>query len=363
MRIERPKGFGLHGEEGAVPSKQGPPTLADVAASAGVSIATVSKVVNGRADVGPGTRARVQSILQQHDYIGRRSEPVEHALRGGATVELVFHGQLTSYSVEVLKGVVEAATQAGATVAVSLRPREMGPGVKRSVDWVRDVTTSGRSAVIDVVDDLRQGDLAALSRARLPLVVIDPLRLPHRQVTSVGTTNFSGGLTATQHLISLGHRRIAYLGSNAAFAYNQARMHGYRAGLEAEGINVPTGYVRNVGSRFEDGLAGGGALFGLSKPPTAVFAVTDECAAGVMEAARARGLQVPKDLSVVGFDDTQITRLLSPPLTSVHQPLREMGVMALRTALRLAAGETIDSHHVELATELVVRSSTAPPAS
>src|SRR5829696_6894769 len=179
---------GLSAEEGVVPSKQGPPTLADVAASAGVSIATVSKVLNGRADVGPGTRARVQSILQQHDYIGRRSEPVEHALKGGATVELVFHGQLTSYSVEVLKGVVEAATQSGVTVAVSLRPREMGPGVKRSDDWVRDVATSGRSAVIDVVDDLRQGDLAALSRARLPLVVIDPLTLPHRQVTSPGCT-------------------------------------------------------------------------------------------------------------------------------------------------------------------------------
>ena len=345
-----------------MPSKEGPPTLADVAASAGVSIATVSKVLNGRADVGPGTRARVQSILQQHDYVGRRSEPAGSALKR-ATVELVFHGQLNSYSVEVLGGVVEAASQAGATVAVSVRPRQLVPGVKRSVDWVRDVTTSGRSAVIDVVDDVRQGDLAALARARLPLVVIDPLRLPERQVTSVGTTNFSGGLAATRHLLSLGHRRIAYLGSNAAFAYNQARLHGYRAALEAEGITVPSGYVRNVGSRFEDGVAGGAALLDLPKAPTAIFAVTDECAAGVIEAARVRCLQVPKDLSVVGFDDTPIARLLSPPLTTVHQPLRELGLVALRTALRLAAGETIDSHHVELATELVVRSSTAPPAS
>jgi LacI family transcriptional regulator len=91
--------------------------------------------------------------------------------------------------------------------------------------------------------------------------------------------------------------------------------------------------------------------------------VTDESAAGVMEAARARGLQVPRDLSVVGFDDTPIARLLSPPLTTVHQPLREIGLVALRTALRLAMGETIDSHHVELATELIVRNSTGPPAS
>jgi LacI family transcriptional regulator len=341
-------------------SKQGPLTLADVAASAGVSIATVSKVKNGRADVGPETRARVQSILQRQDYIGRRSGSVDHTSKR-TTVELVFHGRLSSYSAEVLHGVLEAAGQAGVAVAVSLRPRQQRPGAKRSADWVREVARSGRSAVIDVVDDVRQGDLAALTRARLPLVVIDPLRLPQRQVTSVGTTNFSGGLAATQHLLSLRHRRIAYLGSNAAFAYNQARLHGYRAALEADGITVPNGYLRNVGSRFEDGVSAGTVLLSLAKPPTAIFAVTDECAAGVMEAARAGGLQVPKDLSVVGFDDTPIARLLSPPLTTVRQPLREMGLVALRTALRLAAGETIDSHHVELATELVVRDSTAPP--
>ena len=92
-----------------------------------------------------------------------------------------------------------------------------------------------------------------------------------------------------------------------------------------------------------------------------MFAATDELAAGVVEAARTRGLRVPEDLSVVGFDDTEIAPLLSPPLTTVRQPLREMGRVAVRTALRLAAGEQLDSHHVELATELVVRSSTAPP--
>jgi LacI family transcriptional regulator len=345
-----------------VPSKEGPPKLADVAASAGVSIATVSKVLNGRADVGPETRARVHSLLQQHDYIGRRSEPVDHALKG-ATVEVVFHGEFSSYDGEILHGVVEAATRSGITVAVSIRPRRLGRGIKRSVEWVQDVITSGRSAVIDVVDDLRQGDLAALTRARLPLVVIDPIRLPQREVTSVGTTNFAGGQTATQHLLSLGHRRIAYMGSDAAFAYSQARLHGYRAALEAAGITVPSRYIRNVGSNFEDGLAGGSALLGVPKPPTAIFAVTDDSAAGVIEAARVRGLQVPRDLSVVGFDDTPIARLLSPPLTTVRQPLREMGRVALRTALRLATGEAIDSHHVELATELVVRSSTGPPAS
>jgi LacI family transcriptional regulator len=206
-----------------------------------------------------------------------------------------------------------------------------------------------------------QGDLTGLSRARLPLVVIDPLNLPRRQVTSVGATNFAGGLAATEHLLALGHLRVAYMGADVTSAYNQARLHGYRAALEAARLEVPRAYVRSGGSHYEDGVSGGSALLDLAERPTAVFAVTDELAAGVIEAARVRGLRVPQDLSVVGFDDTEVARLLSPPLTTVRQPLREMGSVALRTALRLAAGETLDSHHVELATQLVVRSSTAPP--
>ena len=110
-----------------------------------------------------------------------------------------------------------------------------------------------------------------------------------------------------------------------------------------------------------DGLVEGGALLDLPQRPTAVFAGSDETALGVVEAARARGLRVPEDLSIVGFDDTPVAEFASPPLTTVRQPLREIGAVALRTALRLADGERVDSHHVELATELVVRSSTAPP--
>lgn len=143
--------------------------------------------------------------------------------------------------------------------------------------------------------------------------------------------------------------------------YNRARLHGYRAALEAAGVEVADDYVHSGGAHDKEGEAGGAALLSRTLRPTAVFAATDELAAGVVEAARVRGLRVPQDISVVGFADTEIARLLSPPLTTVRQPLREMGSVALRTALRLAAGEKLDSHHVELATELVVRESTAPP--
>jgi LacI family transcriptional regulator len=131
--------------------------------------------------------------------------------------------------------------------------------------------------------------------------------------------------------------------------------------MEAAGAAVLPGYVRTGAFQYQDGLDSASELLDGPEPPTAFFAGSDETAVGVVEAARARGLRIPEDISVVGFDDTQIARFAAPPLTTVRQPLREIGAVALRTALRLAAGDKLDSHHVELATELVVRSSTAPP--
>lgn len=330
-------------------------TLATVATSAGVSVATVSKVLNGRSDVSASTRARVQEVLRQHDYVGRRPEPIERAM-----VELFFQGVMTSYSTEVIQGVLDAGRAAGVDVVVSTRPRVRGTG--RAAHWVRELTATGRRAAIGVTSELTAADLAALSRARLPLVVVDPLNIAQPDVTSVGSTNFAGGLAATQHLLSLGHRRIAYLGGPPTAGCNQARMNGFRGAMEAAGAPLPKEYVRLHDFLYEDGLAGGAAMLDLPEPPTAIFAGSDEVALGVMEAARARGLRVPEDLSLVGFDDTQVARLASPQLTTVRQPLQEMGAVALRTALRLAAGEKVDSHHVELATRLIVRDSAAAPA-
>jgi LacI family transcriptional regulator len=340
-----------------VPRLKGRVTLATVATSAGVSVATVSKVLNGRSDVSPATRARVQEVLQHHGYVGRRPEPVERA-----TVELFYQGVLNSYSVEVIQGVVEAGQAADVDVVLNSHPpRPRARGTSRAARWIRELTATGRRAAIGITSDLTDADLAALSRARLPLVVVDPHNIAQPDVTSVGSTNFAGGMAATQHLLSLGHRRIAYLGGPPTSGCNQARMSGFRSAMEAAGAPVPKEYLWLRDFLYDDGLAGGTALLDLPHRPTAIFAGSDEIALGVMEAARARGLRVPEDLSLVGFDDTQVARLASPPLTTVKQPLREMGAVALRTALQLAAGERVDSHHVELATTLIVRESAAAP--
>ncbi|TDE31114.1 LacI family DNA-binding transcriptional regulator [Nonomuraea mesophila] len=329
-------------------------TLATVAASAGVSVATVSKVLNGRSDVAPATRSLVEALLRQHDYVAPTPRRAE--VTGLGSVELQFDADLNAYSTEIIQGAVAAAGEAGVGVVVSIRRAD------RTAAWARGLVAAGRRALIAVTSELTTGQLAALAKARLPLVLIDPLNLPRTRVTSIGSTNFAGGLAATQHLLSLGHRRIAYVGGPAAAACNQARLHGYRAAMEAEGAPVLPGYVQTGHFRYHDGVTGGAAVLGLPRAPTAIFAASDETALGIMEAARGRGLRIPEDLSIVGFDDTQIAQMASPPLTTVRQPLREMGGVALRTALRLAAGEKIDSHHVELATGLVVRGSTAPAA-
>jgi LacI family transcriptional regulator len=161
-------------------------------------------------------------------------------------------------------------------------------------------------------------------------------------------------------LLDLGHRRIAYIGGTASAACNQARLQGFRGAMEAAGASIPKRYERNGEFRYEDGLAEGAALLDLPVPPTGIFSANDEMALGILEAARARGIRVPQDLSIVGFDDTEVARVSAPPLTTVAQPLRRMGTVALRTALQLGAGDRVDSHHVELATELIVRGSTAP---
>ena len=334
-----------------MPTISGRTTLATVAASAGVSVATVSKVLNGRPDVAPATRSLVQSLLLEQRYVPLSSR--RDQTQATATVEL-WVDDLCAYTTEVIKGAIEAGAESGVAVVVTYAKDMAVEGPS----WARDLVAAGRRAMITLTSVPTSAQLLALSQARLPVVVIDPLNLPGTLVTSVGSTNFAGGLAATQHLLDLGHRRIAYLGGPSSSTTNQARMHGYRAAMEAADVPVPAEYVRTPGFTHPDGMREGAALLGLRPAPTAIFAAGDESAMGAIQAARTLGLRIPEDLSVVGFDDTEIATMTSPQLTTVRQPLREMGAVALRTALRLAAGEKIESNHIELATRLVVRGST-----
>jgi LacI family transcriptional regulator, galactose operon repressor len=327
-------------------------TLTAIAAEAGVSLPTVSKVLNGRPDVAPATRARVEELLNTHQYArgsGRRS-------RRSGLIDLVFSGLDSPWAVEILRGVEQWGSLRETAVAVSLVRR----GDARPASWTTAATSHHTDGVILVTSRLTAVQVDQLRGAGIPLVVVDPANAPPADIPSVGATNWAGGFAATEHLLSLGHRRIAAITGPVDFLCSLARVDGYRSALERAGVPFDPTMVRYGDFHHEGGFACARELLA-GRPPTAIFAGSDQQAFGVYEAARQRGLRIPEDLSVVGFDDLPVARWASPPLTTVRQPLAEMGNAAAQMLGELIAGAPLRANRVELSTELIVRESTADP--
>jgi LacI family xylobiose transport system transcriptional regulator len=193
-------------------------------------------------------------------------------------------------------------------------------------------------------------------------VALEPVSQPPDSVPSVSPTSWSGVISPTRHLLDLGHQRIGVITGPTEYLMARARLEGIRATLDAAGVPLAPKLVRVGRFLFEDGLRLGRELLSMADRPTAVLCGSDWQALGVYEAARQTGLDIPRDLSVVGFDDIPNARWCGPPMTTVHQPVIEMGAAAAKLVLALAAGEMLTQTRVELATTLVVRDSTAPPS-
>ncbi|MGW2119804.1 LacI family DNA-binding transcriptional regulator, partial [Streptomyces zhihengii] len=337
------------------PSPEGPAaggaTLAAIARAAGVSAPTVSKVLNGRADVAPATRTRVEALLRQHGYRRRRSPAQQSRM-----IDLVFHELESSWAMEVIRGVENVAREEGLSLVLSESAGRLMPGQT----WVDGVLARRPAGVILVLSDLDAAQRAQLTSRNIPFVVVDPAGDPGDDLPSVGTTNWQGGLAATRHLLELGHTRIGVIGGPSRMMCSRARIDGYRSALEAAGVPVDPELLREGDFHHEAGHAAGMELLRLPDRPTAVFTGNDLQALGLYEAARELGLRIPEDLSVVGFDDLPLARWVGPPLTTVRQPLTEMAEAAARLVLDLGRGRRPAATRVDLATTLVVRHSTAP---
>lgn len=328
-------------------------TITTIAREAGVSVPTVSRVVNGRSDVAPETRDRIEELLRRYGYQRRRA-------RGRAEptlVDLVFNDLDSPWAVEIIRGVEDVAHAACVGTVVSAIHRRSSSAQQ----WLRNLRTRASDGVLLVTSALEPPLHAELRRLDVPTVVVDPAGVPPLDAPTIGATNWTGGLDATEHLTGWGHRRIGFVAGPPHLRCSRARLDGYRAALEAAGIPFDENLVVPGDFYHRSGFAGGTALLDSADPPTAIFAASDQMASGVYEAVRQKGLRVPDDVSVVGFDDLPEARWCSPPLTTVRQPLADMGALAARTVLRLAAGETVENPRVELATALVVRDSTAAP--
>ncbi|MFY1694098.1 MULTISPECIES: LacI family DNA-binding transcriptional regulator [unclassified Solwaraspora] len=327
-------------------------TITAIAQEAGVSVPTVSRVLNGRNDVAPQTRERVEELLRRHGYRRRATR----SRAGASLIDLVFNDLDSPWAVEIIRGVEDVAHAAGVGTVVSAIHRRS----TSTRQWLQNLRTRATDGVILVTSELAPPLHTELRRLNVPMVLVDPAGVPSLDIPTIGATNWAGGLRATEHLISLGHRRIGFVAGPPRLLCSRARLDGYRAALEAADIPLRPEYIMPGDFYHESGFEGAAALLELDERPTAIFASSDQMALGAYEALRLRGLRVPDDVSVVGFDDLPEVRWSSPPLTTVRQPLAEMGLLAARTVLRLAQGESLDTPRVELATELVVRDSCAP---
>lgn len=332
-------------------------TIADIAAEIGVSVPTISKVLNGRPDVAPRTRAKVEEALDRHHYRRRRARS---AGTTAGLVELAFHQLPSIWSVEIIRGVEEVLGPQRASLVLSSldgahRPRQ---------EWLDDVLARRPLGVILVLSDLDAAQRLQLETRSIPYVVVDTAGEVAPGVPTVGSQNWNGGLAATRHLIGLGHRRIAAVTGPADVMCSRARVDGYRTAHDEAGVPLDPSLVRWGAFGVSDGYATGREILAGPDRPTAVFAGSDMQALGVIRAAHELGLRVPEDLSVVGYDDIPLSNWVSPALTTVHQPLRDMAATAARIVLDLAQGVPPTNLRIELATELVVRQSTGPvPAS
>lgn len=326
-------------------------TIIDVARLAGVSVSTVSKVINDRYGVAPETYDKVMDIVSD---LGYESSLVASSLRRNSTNVIgILVPEFEPFSTELLKGISSAVEGTGYELLAYSGNLE-----HNQVGWERRSLSRLAGTLIDGA--VIVAPTASVTDATIPVVAVDP----HTGKTGPSTVeadNVGGARAATQHLIELGHRRIAHVRGRTDLVSAQLREQGYREALAAAGIPFDPELVRVGGYRAAETTDAARELLSRSDRPTAVFAANDLSAIRVLEIAHDLGLRVPEDLSVVGFDNVPEAANAVPALTTVAQPLHQMGAEAVRLLLGLLAGGTTEEHLL-LPASLVVRASTSPPA-
>jgi LacI family transcriptional regulator len=333
-------------------------TIREIADLAGVSIATVSRVVNGRGDVSPETRELVQRIVRERGYQANRSA---RGLSGGktgligGTVPMVHY----PYFSQLVAGVAEALYEHDMRLVLCPTYHEH----EREVSLLERLMHGTTDGAVVILPEESSDELEHLLNHGYRFVVCDPLEPLNERIPAVSAAHTAGADQAMKHLLSLGHRRIGAITGPGSGKATVERRRGYYAALAEAGITPDP--ELEVESNFEllGGVDAARVLLDLPDPPTAIFCFNDNMAIGAMRVARERGLRVPEDLSLIGFDDLDEAHIVHPTLTTIRQPLAEMGRIAVSLLMRLLDDQPIEALHVELATRLVVRESTAPAPS
>lgn len=326
-------------------------TLARIARQTGVSITTVSKVLNGLAGVSTQTRERVEAALAKAGYGAASTIPTS-----GALLELLVPRTASDWVGAVIPA-----------VAIAAEERELSLVVSTSADdddsaeaWMRRLLHRRPIGVIMTFSSPRSEHQELLRARNIPFVVLDPGGELPPGVAAIGSDNREGGRLATAHMIELGHRRIAALAGLGELPFMRDRLDGYREAHESAGIPVDERLIVSVRD-LDEVRARAGELLDASDPPTAIVASTDALALEVCHVVRRRGRRIPHDVSIIGYDDVALSLRLDPPLTTIRQPFDAMAAQAVEALLGARRDGTPAAARLVLPVDLVVRGSTAPP--
>lgn len=326
-------------------------TIGDVATRAGVSIATVSKVINGRYGVAPATLAKVQAVI---DELGYESSLVARSLRSQRTNVIgIVVADIEPFSAQLLKGAGAAIRERGYELIVysgSGHGKDNSGWERRYISRLGGTLTDGIVLVTPTVVDVSDAT---------PIVAVDPHTGPS-SLPSVHADNLAGAIAATEHLLGLGHRRVGFLAGRPDLESARQREQGYRTALADAGIAVDPGLIRVGGYEPETSSQAARQLLTLDDRPTAIFAANDLSAIETVQVAHSLGLAIPGDLSVIGFDNIPESALIETPLTTIDQSIQEMGRQAVELLIDLIDGNTDRPLQVMLPTRLVVRQSCGP---
>ncbi|WP_293363900.1 LacI family DNA-binding transcriptional regulator [Phenylobacterium sp.] len=329
------------------------PTIKDVSDIAGVSMKTVSRVLNKEKYVSEKTRLAVERAVAQLNF---QPSVAARILKGSRSyqIALIYDNHSPHYIHQIQTGVWARCIEEG--VRMLAQPTDVAlANLAREIGGLIDQTQVDGVILSSPVTDAAAA-LAELDRRGVPYVRISP-GTEHDRSSSVSMDDVQAADDMTSHLIALGHRRIGFIIGHTNHTASDLRLFGYRRAMDRAGLAFEPKYVRPGQFDFASGEAAADILLDLPQPPTAIFASNDDMAAGVLTVAHRRGLSVPGDLSVAGFDDTALASQLWPPLTTVRQPTRELAY----AAASLLFGAEDEVVHRRLPHELVIRGSTAAP--
>lgn len=329
-------------------------TLAAVAARAGVSISTASRALRGRGELDAGTRARVLASAADLGY-SSGGQPRGRPRQGTSRmIDLVLGHFHDPYTDEVTAGARTAASRLGYDLVLTDQRNDPQD------DWPQRIRSRGSAGVVIGMILPTAAQWEALSSANIPVVLLEPPSEAPLPVASVRTTDWAGGAAAAEHLAERGAQRFLVIGGAPSYRYGRARVDGFRAALARVAPTAPCVLTSAGWGAWEARKACAAALPRLGGTgPIGLFACSDEMAAGAYRAIADAGLNVPRDVLVVGFDDVRGARWLHPSLTTIRQPIREMAATAVHLLGQAFAGAPAEASRVELPTQLVPRGSTA----